>query len=159
VGRDATRYFLAARKADSQLTFDIDLARAQSSDNPVYYIQYAHARVCSIFRKLAETEQSWTLEQGLTALDQLTLDSEKDLIVTLGRFPDVVKKAGAANEPHQVANYLKELASDFHTYYNSEKTLVDDDALRNARLTLAEAVRQVIFNGLTLLGVSAPEEM
>ncbi|MBM96176.1 MAG: arginine--tRNA ligase [Oceanospirillaceae bacterium] len=159
VGRDATRYFLAARKADSQLTFDIDLARAQSSDNPVYYIQYAHARVCSIFRKLAEAEQSWTVEQGMAALDQLALDSEKDLIVTLGRFPDVVKKAGAANEPHQIANYLKELASDFHTYYNSEKTLVEDEALRNARLTLAEAVRQVIYNGLLLLGVSAPEEM
>ena len=159
VGRDATRYFLAARKADSQLTFDIDLARAQSSDNPVYYIQYAHARVCSIFRKLAEAEQSWTLEQGLASLDKLALEREKDLIVTLGRFPDVVKKAGTSNEPHQVANYLKELASDFHTYYNSEKTLVEDEALRNARLTLAEAVRQVIYNGLLLLGVSAPEEM
>merc|ERR1711879_20436 len=144
---------------DSQLTFDIDLARAQSSDNPVYYIQYAHARVCSIFRKLADADQSWTPEQGLAALDHLALDSEKDLIVMLGRFPDVVKKAGASNEPHLIANYLKDLASDFHTYYNSEKTLVEDEALRNARLTLAEAVRQVIFNGLTLLGVSAPDVM
>lgn len=159
VGRDATRYFLAARKADSQLTFDIDLARSQSSDNPVYYIQYAHARVCSIFRKLAETEWRWDLNTGLAALDALTLDSEKELIVKLGRFPDVVRSAGAANEPHQIANYLKDLAADFHTYYNSEKTLVEADAIRNARLTLAEAVRQVINNGLNLLGVSAPEEM
>ncbi|MFC3680517.1 arginine--tRNA ligase [Bacterioplanoides pacificum] len=159
VGRDATRYFLAARKADSQLTFDIDLARSQSSDNPVYYIQYAHARVCSIFRKLAETGQAWTLEQGIESLSALTLDSEKDLIVKLGRYPEVVKNAANNREPHQIANYLKELAADFHTYYNSEKTLVDEDDVRNARLTLAEAVRQVIANGLSLLGVSAPEEM
>ncbi|MEL7399461.1 MAG: arginine--tRNA ligase, partial [Pseudomonadota bacterium] len=159
VGRDATRYFLAARKADSQLTFDIDLARSQSSDNPVYYIQYAHARVCSIFRKLAEAGQAWTLEQGIESLSALTLDSEKDLIVKLGRYPEVVKNAANNREPHQIANYLKELAAEFHTYYNSEKTLVEDDAVRNARLTLAEAVRQVIANGLSLLGVSAPEEM
>ena len=159
VGRDATRYFLAARKADSQLTFDIDLARSQSSDNPVYYIQYAHARVCSIFRKLAEAGHSWSEEQGLAALSALTLDSEKDLIVKLGRFPEVVRNAANNREPHQVANYLKDLASDFHTYYNSEKTLVDDVELRNGRLALAEAVRQVIANGLDLLGVSAPQEM
>ncbi|WP_420588302.1 arginine--tRNA ligase [Bacterioplanoides sp.] len=159
VGRDATRYFLAARKADSQLTFDIDLARSQSSDNPVYYIQYAHARVCSIFRKLAEAGQSWTLEQGIESLSALTLDSEKDLIVKLGRYPEVVKNAANNREPHQIANYLKELAAEFHTYYNSEKTLVEEDDVRNARLTLAEAVRQVISNGLDLLGVSAPEEM
>jgi arginyl-tRNA synthetase len=159
VGRDATRYFLAARKADSQLTFDIDLARSQSSDNPVYYIQYAHARVCSIFRKLAEAGQVWTLEQGIESLSALTLDSEKDLIVKLGRYPEVVKNAANNREPHQIANYLKELAAEFHTYYNSEKTLVEQDDVRNARLTLAEAVRQVIANGLSLLGVSAPEEM
>jgi len=159
VGRDATRYFLAARKADSQLTFDIDLARSQSSDNPVYYIQYAHARVCSIFRKLAEAGQSWTLEQGIESLGALTLESEKDLIVKLGRYPEVVKNAANNREPHQIANYLKELAGEFHTYYNSEKTLVEEDDVRNARLTLAEAVRQVISNGLSLLGVSAPTEM
>ncbi|MCT7360237.1 arginine--tRNA ligase [Thalassolituus pacificus] len=159
VGRDATRYFLAARKADSQLTFDIDLARSQSSDNPVYYIQYAHARVCSIFRKLAEAGQSWTLAEGLAALPRLELESEKDLIVKLGRFPEIVKVAANNHEPHSVANYLRDLAGDFHTYYNSEKTLVDDADVRNARLALAEAVRQVISNGLGLLGVSAPQEM
>ncbi len=159
VGRDATRYFLAARKADSQLTFDIDLARSQSSDNPVYYIQYAHARVCSIFRKLAEAGQSWTLAEGLAALPKLELEIEKDLIVKLGRFPEIVKVAANNHEPHSVANYLRDLAGDFHTYYNSEKTLVDDAGVRNARLALAEAVRQVISNGLGLLGVSAPQEM
>ncbi len=121
VGRDATRYFLAARKADSQLTFDIDLARSQSSDNPVYYIQYAHARVCSIFRKLAEAGQSWNAETGLAALSALTLDSEKDLIVKLGRFPEVVSNAANNNEPHMVATYLRELAGDFHAWYNAEK--------------------------------------
>ncbi|MCA6063802.1 arginine--tRNA ligase [Thalassolituus marinus] len=159
VGRDATRYFLAARKADSQLTFDIDLARSQSSDNPVYYIQYAHARVCSIFRKLAEAGQSWSEELGLASLAALELESEKELIVKLGRYPEVVKRSASINEPHNIATYLRELAGDFHAWYNSEKTLVEDDAVRNARLALAEAVRQVINNGLDLLGVSAPEEM
>ena len=159
VGRDATRYFLAARKADSQLTFDIDLARSQSADNPVYYIQYAHARVCSIFRRLDEAGHSWTPAEGLAALNNLELEAEKDLIVKLGRFPEVVRVAAHNHEPHMVANYLRELAGDFHTYYNSEKTLVDDAGVRNARLALAEAVRQVIANGLALMGVSAPQEM
>lgn len=159
VGRDATRYFLAARKADGQLTFDIDLARSQSSDNPVYYIQYAHARVCSIFRKLAEAGQTWELETGLDALSALTLDSEKELMVKLGRYPEVVRNAANNNEPHLVSNFLRELAGDFHTWYNAEKTLVDETDLRNGRLTLAEAIRQVLANGLDLLGVSAPQEM
>lgn len=159
VGRDATRYFLAARKADGQLTFDIDLARSQSSDNPVYYIQYAHARVCSIFRKLAQEEQQWSIETGIAALSALTLETEKEIMVKVGRFPEIVRNAAKNNEPHQVSNYLRDLAGDFHTWYNSEKTLVDDTDLRNARLTLAEAVRQVLANGLDLLGVSAPSEM
>ena len=159
VGRDATRYFLAARKADGQLTFDIDLARSQSSDNPVYYIQYAHARVCSIFRKLAEAGQAWDMETGLDALSALTLDSEKELMVKLGRYPEVVRNAANNNEPHLVSNFLRELAGDFHTWYNAEKTLVEETDLRNGRLTLAEAIRQVLANGLDLLGVSAPQEM
>jgi arginyl-tRNA synthetase len=159
VGRDATRYFLAARKADGQLTFDIDLARSQSSDNPVYYIQYAHARVCSIFRKLEAEEQRWNQETGLAALSALTLETEKELMVKIGRFPEIVRKAAENNEPHMIANYMYDLAGDFHTWYNSEKTLVEDTDLRNARLTLAEAVRQVLANGLDLLGVSAPSKM
>lgn len=159
VGRDATRYFLAARKADGQLTFDIDLARSQSSDNPVYYIQYAHARVCSIFRKLETEEQSWNQETGLAALSALTLETEKEIMVKVGRFPEIVRKAAENNEPHMIANYMYDLAGDFHTWYNSEKTLVEDTDLRNARLTLAEAVRQVLANGLDLLGVSAPSKM
>lgn len=159
VGRDATRYFLAARKADGQLTFDIDLARSQSSDNPVYYIQYAHARVCSIFRKLETEEQSWNQETGLAALSALTLETEKEIMVKVGRFPEIVRKAAENNEPHMIANYMYDLAGDFHTWYNSEKTLVEDTDLRNARLTLAEAVRQVLANGLDILGVSAPSKM
>jgi len=159
VGRDATRYFLAARKSDSHLTFDIDLARSESSDNPVYYIQYAHARVCSIFRKLAENNWSWEEATGCAALERLELDTERHLVTALGHYPEVVRNAANAREPHQIANYLRDLAGDFHTYYNSEKTLVEDEGLRNARLTLAEAVRQVLANGLYLLGVSAPESM
>ena len=159
VGRDATRYFLAARKSDSHLTFDIDLARSESADNPVYYIQYAHARVCSIFRKLADNELSWDETSGIAALNRLELESEKRLVINLGRYPEVVKRAANSREPHQIANYLYDLASEFHTYYNSEKTLVEDAELRNARLTLAVAVRHVLANGMDLLGVSAPEQM
>lgn len=159
VGCDATRFFLTARKTDGQLTFDIDLARSQSADNPVYYIQYAHARVCSIFRKLAAEGLSWNEEQGNAALNRLELESEKDLMVKLGRFPEVVNLAASNHEPHVVANYLRELAGDFHAWYNSEKTIVDDAELRNGRLALAQAVRIVIHNGLDLLGVSAPAEM
>src|SRR5690554_2932965 len=159
VGRDATRFFLAARKTDSQLTFDIDLARSQSSDNPVFYIQYAHARVCSIFRKLEAESLSWTEEQGNAAFSRLELESEKELMVKVGRFPEVVNLAAANHEPHSVANYLRDLAGDFHAWYNNEKTIVEDAELRNARLALAQAVRIVINNGLDLLGVSAPAEM
>ena len=159
VGKDATRYFLAARKSDSHLTFDIDLARSTSADNPVYYIQYAHARVCSIFRKLAENDWTWNEETGIAALGHLELETEKNLAINLGRYPEVVKNAANAREPHQISNYLRDLAGDFHTWYNSEKTLVEDEQLRNARLTLATAVRHVLANGLDLLGVSAPEKM
>ena len=159
VGRDATRFFLAARKSDSHLNFDIDLARSESADNPVYYIQYAHARVCSIFRKLAENNQQWDETTGQNALNRLELESEKHLSIKMGRYPEVVKRAADVREPHLIATYLYELASDFHTYYNSEKTLVDDTDLRNARLTLAQAVRQVLANGLDLMGVTAPELM
>lgn len=159
VGRDATRFFLVARKADAQMTFDIDLARSQSADNPVYYIQYAHARVCSIFRKLEAENIHWSVAEGIAALGKLELESEKNLMVNLGRYPEVLANAAKLHEPHLVANYLRDLAGDFHTWYNSEKTLVEDVALRNARLALAQAVRQVISNGLDLLGVGAPTEM
>jgi len=159
VGRDATRYFLVARGPSSQLTFDIDLALSQSNDNPVYYIQYAHARVCSVLRKLEEQGWQWDAEAALDQLDQLGEEHEKALLRRLDRFPEVVTQAATCFEPHQVATYLRELAGDFHTWYNAHKMLVEDEPLRNARLALSLAVRQVIANGLALLGVSAPEAM
>ena len=159
VGRDATRYFLVARGPSSQLTFDIDLALSQSNDNPVYYIQYAHARVCSIMRKLAEQGLSFDPASAQDQLDQLKEEHEKALLRRLDRYPEVVAGAAANSEPHLVANYLKDLAADFHAWYNAHKTLVEDQNLRDARLALSEAVRQVIANGLDLLGVSAPESM
>jgi arginyl-tRNA synthetase len=159
VGRDATRYFLVARAPSSQLTFDIDLAISQSNDNPVYYIQYAHARACSVERKLAENGWQWNLEQGLTSLGELTEDMEKALMNRLSAFPEVVNTAAKNFEPHLVANYLRDLAGDYHSYYNSHKMLVDEAPLRDARVALSLAVRQVIANGLALLGVSAPQSM
>ncbi len=159
VGCDATRFFLTARAANSQLTFDINLAMSQSNDNPVYYIQYAHARACSVMRKMVEQGWEWSVQAGLANLDELTEEHEKALLRQLDRYPEVVAGAAAASEPHGVATYLRELAGDFHTCYNAHKVLVDETALRNARVALSESVRQVIANGLELLGVSAPETM
>jgi arginyl-tRNA synthetase len=159
VGCDATRYFLAARAPSSQLTFDIDLALSQSNDNPVYYIQYAHARACSVMRKLADQGWTWDTETGLENLERLGEEHEQNLLRRLDRYPETVASAADNSEPHLVATYLRELAGDFHAWYNAHKMLVDDPALRSARLALSEAVRQVIANGLALLGVSAPEAM
>ena len=159
VGRDATRYFLIARKSDSQLIFDIDLARTQTNDNPVYYIQYAHARVASVMRQLAERNLAWSADNGLANLARLDSDAEQALMVELSRYPEVVESAGANLEPHLIATYLRELAAAFHAYYNTHQFLVDDSDVRDARLTLAQATRQVLANGLDLLGISAPESM
>ncbi|WP_029921022.1 arginine--tRNA ligase [Nevskia soli] len=160
VGRDATRYFLAARKSDSQLVFDIDLARAQTNDNPVYYIQYAHARVAAVLRQLGERGlPAWTPETGKAALPHLTEAAELGLIGQLTKYPDIVAAAADLMEPHLVAQYLRELAAAFHGFYNTQPMLVDDAGLRNARIALAVATQQVLRNGLDLLGVSAPEKM
>jgi len=159
VGRDATRYFLVARAPSSQLTFDIDLALSQSNDNPVYYIQYAHARVCSIMRKLGEQGWSWEAQDAMQHLGELGDEHEKALLRRLDRYPEIVANAAANNEPHTIATYLRELAGDFHTWYNASKMLVSEQPVRDARLALSQAVRQVIANGLDLLGVSAPEVM
>nr|WP_293625583.1 arginine--tRNA ligase [Salinisphaera sp.] len=157
VGRDATRYFLAARKPDSQQTFDIDLARSQSEENPVYYIQYAHARICSVLGQLQERGLDYSRE----AADLARLDSphEQRLITAISRYPELVESAAADFAPQAVAHYLRDLADAFHSYYNAQQFLVDDAALRNARLALVFATRQVLVNGLKLLGVSAPEQM
>ncbi|MCI0509095.1 arginyl-tRNA synthetase [Chromohalobacter marismortui] len=159
VGRDATRFFLAARRADSQLTFDIDLARSQSNDNPVYYIQYAHARVCSMVRRAEADEKPFDHALSMHHLSRLDAEQEKDLMNRLARYPEVVERAARTREPQQVAQYLIDLAADFHTCYNAVKVMVDDAELRNARMALGLATRQVLRNGLDLMGVSAPEEM
>jgi len=159
VGRDATRWFLIARKPDSQLTFDIDFARSQSLDNPVYYVQVSHARMYGLTRQLKERGLSFDQANGLAQPLDLDDDSARELITTLLRYPDVVELAGRDLEPHQIAGYLLELAQTFQTYYNDHQFLVDDANLRDARLVLALATRQVLANGLELLGVSAPEVM
>jgi arginyl-tRNA synthetase len=158
-GRDATRYFLIARKADSQLVFDIDLARSQSNDNPVYYIQYAHARVCSVLRQLGERGLSWNRDNGLAQLARLDNEHEAALMVELARYPENVEAAAQTLEPHLLAQYLRDLANALHTYYHAHAFIVDDADLRDARLALIVATRHVLKNGLDLLGVSAPEKM
>ena len=159
VGRDAVRFFLISRKADSEFVFDVDVALAQSEENPVYYVQYAHARVCSVFRQLQEKGLLHDRELGAEHVARLTVPHEKALIRRLTSFGEVLESAVHEVEPHQLAHYLRELAADFHTYYNAHTFIVEDVELRNARLNLAAATRQVIENGLRLLGVSAPEKM
>jgi arginyl-tRNA synthetase len=158
-GRDATRYFLIARKADSQLVFDIDLARSQSNDNPVYYIQYAHARACRVFRELADRGLTADRGNGLAKLPLLDTEHEQALMVELSRYPEMVESAAANLEPHLIAQYLRELAGSLHSYYHEHKWIVDDADLRDARLALVAATQQVLRNGLDLLGISAPESM
>jgi arginyl-tRNA synthetase len=155
VGRDAVRFFLVSRKADTEFTFDIDLALAKSEENPVYYVQYAHARICSMLAQ-------WSGDPALLARVELgSLKSEKELQLAqrLAEFPEMVRAAAGELAPHAVAFYLRALAGEFHSYYNAERILVEDEALRDARLALCAAVRQTLANGLALLGVSAPEKM
>ncbi|HEY4367924.1 MAG TPA: arginine--tRNA ligase [Steroidobacteraceae bacterium] len=159
VGRDAVRFFLISRKADSEFVFDVDLALSQSEENPVYYVQYAHARVCSVFRQLQEKGLSYERSVGESNLSRLVEPHEKALIRRLTSYPELLESATAALEPHQLAHYLRDLAGDFHTYYNAHQFLVDEVGLRNARLNLVSATRQIIANGLGLLGVTAPERM
>jgi len=159
VGKDACRFFYVTRKADQHMDFDLDLAKSESKDNPVYYIQYAHARVCSVLRKLESEGLSWDKAAGLGAMARLDSEAERDLVTALSKYPETLQNAALNFEPHVLANYLRELASDYHTYYNGHKMLIDDVELRNARITLSVAVRQVLANGLQLLGVSAPEQM
>lgn len=157
VGRDATRYFLVSRRPDAQLTFDIDLALSQSNDNPVYYIQYAHARICSLQRRLEE--QSIAFELGKADLSLLVEEEEKTLIKSIAHFPELISIAGDKREPHSIATFLYQLAGEYHSYYNAHKVMIDNGALRDARVALSFAVKQVLANGLAILGVSAVEVM
>jgi len=159
VGKDAARFFYIMRKSEQHLDFDLELAKSQSSDNPVYYIQYAHARICSVFRQLPEKGYDYDRTAALDGLSSLVESHEIKLLATLARYPDVIENAAATYEPHQLAYYLKDLANDFHTYYNANQFLVEDNVIRNARLVLIEATKKVIANGLSVLGVSAPEAM
>lgn len=157
VGNDAARLFYVMRSNDQHLNFDLDLARSRSEDNPVYYIQYAHARICNVFAKLAE--QGLAFDAANADLGRLDTEHESQLLAELGRYPDVVELAASNRAPHHLVHYLRELAHGLHTYYNASRFIVDDAPLRDARLALITAVRQVLANGLTLLGVAAPESM
>jgi arginyl-tRNA synthetase len=159
VGNDAARFFYVMRRSEQHVDFDLDLAKSTSNENPVYYIQYAHARICSVFKQLPDKQFSYDQAQGLQNLALLAAPQELQLLATLARYPEVVQSAAVQHEPHMLTNYLRDLATGFHTYYNSHQFLVDDAQLRNARLTLIGAVRQVVANGLGLLGVSTPEAM
>ena len=159
VGSDAARFFYVMRKCEQHLDFDLDLAKSQSNDNPMYYIQYAHARVCSVARQLAEKGYAFDESNGLAHLEKLSESHESAILTRLARYPEVIQSAATQHEPHQIVHYLRELANDFHTYYNAHQFIVEDDALRDARICLIHAVKQVIANGLGLLGVSAPESM
>jgi len=155
VGNDAARFFYVLRKSDQHLDFDLDLAKSQSNENPVYYIQYAHARICRVL-------EQWGGEtDSLHQSDPSPLHSahEAVLLKSLLEYPDILAAAARDRAPHSLAFYLKDLASDFHSYYNAERFLIEDTALQSARLALALAVRQILRNGLALLGVSAPEKM
>ena len=157
VGSDAARFFFLTKRCDSHLDFDLDLAKKQSSDNPVYYVQYAHARISSIFR--IASEKGIDADFSDPDLNALNLPEELTLMKKLADFPDVLNEAAQALEPHRVTFYLMELAELFHSYYHDNKVLTEDERLKKARLYLVEAVRLVIFNGLSILGVSAPERM
>ena len=157
VGRDACRYFYVMRKADQHLDFDLSLATSQTKDNPVYYVQYAHARICRVLEGLNEIP--FDTARGLDHLTELTTQDELDLATAVGRFPEIVAKASDSLEAHLICYYLQELAADFHRWYNGTRLLVDDLQVRDARLALATAVQIVIRNGLDLLGVSAPRSM
>jgi len=159
VGSDAARFFYVMRKCEQHLDFDLNLAKSQSNDNPVYYIQYAHARVCSVFRQLDEKNMAYDQAVGLDNISMLTESHELSLITKLSRYNEMIQSAAKNYEPHQIAYYLRELANEFHSYYNAHQFIVDDEKIRQARFALISATRQVIANGLNILGVTAPEKM
>jgi len=157
VGRDAARFFYVQRKSEQHLNFDLELAKSQTNDNPVYYIQYAYARISSVMRQLTEQGQTWQYDK--TNLTSLETAHEQALLVMLSRYPEVIEMAALAYEPHQLTYYLRDLAQNFHSFYDTNKILIPDNKLRDARLSLTAAVRQVLQNGLMIIGVSTPEVM
>jgi len=159
VSPEAARFFFINRKAEQHLSFDLDLAKKQSKDNPLYYIQYAHARICSILKKLESAQGKVDTALGQKNSNLLNSEKESRLLKTLTQFPEVVLKSSDNYEPHLICYYLKDLSSTFHAYYNEEKILVDNEEEMQAKILLLQCVKQVIFNGLTLLGVSSPSSM
>ncbi len=159
VGNDAARFFYVIRSNDQHLDFDLELAKSHSNDNPVYYIQYAHARIASVFRQLEEKSLTWDTGAGIDNLAALTEIHEKALMSTLSKYPEIIELAANNRAPQHLVHYLRDLANEFHTYYNAHQFIVDEQDLRNARLVLIAATRQVIANGLGVLGVSAPDSM
>ena len=159
VGSDAARFFYVMRSHEQHLDFDLDLAKSRTNDNPVYYIQYAHARICSVFRNLEQMDETHNQAIGEAALNLLTEPHETLLLRALSRYPEVIESSARLRAPHQLAHYLQSLATEFHSYYNSHQFLVDDENIRNVRLNLIDATRIVLANGLSLLGISAPDTM
>lgn len=141
------------------MDFDLKLATSKTNENPVFYVQYAHARVCSVLKQLAEKGLQRDIQAGEENLDMLTEEQEITLVSSLTRYPEVLKRAAVQYEPHLLINYLRELAAEFHSYYNAHQFIVDDAALRNARLNLIYSVKQVLANGLNLLRIDTPEAM
>jgi len=159
VGNDAARFFYVMRSNDQHLDFDLELAKSRSNDNPVYYIQYAHARVASVFRQLAEKSLQYDEANGVANLDLLTETHERALMTTLSRYPEIIELSATNRAPQHLVHYLRDLANEFHTYYNAHTFIVEDAPTRDARLALITATRSVIASGLAIIGVSAPESM
>lgn len=159
VGNDAARFFYVMRKNEQHMDFDLELAKSQSNDNPMYYIQYAHARICSVFRQLDEQGKSYNSDAAEKHVGLLVTTQEQALIDSLNRYSELLLNAGKHHEPHTLANYLRDLANDFHSLYNAQQFLIDEEDLCQARLSLIKATRQVLRNGLGLLGVEAVEKM
>lgn len=158
VGNDAARFYYVSRSNEQHLDFDLELAKAQSTDNPVYYVQYAHARISSLIKKMDQEGFKYQLNSA-SDLSPLTEDNERSLLVLLSRYPEILELASVNRAPQNLVHYLRSLSADFHSYYNAHKMLVEDETLRNARISLALGIQQVLYNGLTLLGVTAPNRM
>lgn len=159
VGEDAARFFYVMRRCEQHLDFDLDLAKSQSNENPVFYVQYAHARICSLWQQLDKKNLAYDENEGLENLQLLTENQEKELLKVLSRFPEVISRAATNKEPHLLTHYLREVSQTFHANYNANQYIIEHSNLRNARFALARATRQVLRNGLKILDVSAPEKM
>jgi len=159
VGNDAARFFYVSRSNDQHLDFDLDVAKSESNDNPVYYIQYAHARISNVFVKLAEKSLAWDEKRANNTMSALGAEQEKALMTALSRYPEVIELAANNRAPQHLVHYLRDLAAEFHSWYNNNKFIDDPDEVRDARLALCAATKVVIANGLGILGVSAPETM